>query len=475
MCLSFETLSSEQRRQPEAVFSRRGLTHRQSWAQVLLGAFARLNINQWLLPAAAGVDGRRRHLPAHYPLYTGLIGVQLCSATAITATVLPLVDANGGQKWLVSGNHQVRSAQQLDVATCAHLQTANGATVRLIDARAPPPPDIDAGREGTDFWTLPLAPNDSLAAALAAWSAATEAASFASLRRLANISRQVPVRAHLVEARDKNTPEAPHAVIKAASYPEPYLDLPANLALPLLATRINQKNVEERARAMEIKRSGTGPECRKLPKLDDRSRRVCYLCNRPCGAFLSETIDHVLLACSGLADVRDEFVRDMRALIAATVAHGHIFNAPPPNLDGPHKLTALLMLAKASTAAGLPPRAQPAGAMTRARAATHGAITAYAHDAAVGAATAAWLQKAIASWSSTRRGYYSQSLRGDPRQIDAGAVRLGGQLMVRIARFTIAIHARRRKLLRDRPDFARRERDPNYAAIAAIATAPTPP
>ena len=93
----------------------------------------------------------------------------------------------------------------------------------------------------------------------------------------------------------------------------------------------------------------------------------------------------------------------------------------------------------------------------------------------IGAATAAWFQKAIAAWSSTRRGYYSQSLRGDPRQVDAEAVRLGGQLVTRIARFTIAILARRRKLLRDRPDFARRERDPNYAATAAIATAPMPP
>ena len=340
-----------------------------------------------------------------------------------------------------------------------------GATVRLIDARAAPPPDIDVGREGTDFWTLPLGPNDSLTTALAAWSATTEAASFASLRRLANISRQVPARAHLAEARDKNTPEALHAVVKAASYPEPYLDLPANLALPLLATRINQKNVEERVRAMEIKRSGTGPECRKLPKLDERAQRVCYLCSRPCGAFYSETIDHVLLACSGLADARDEFVRDLRLLIAAITALGHIQNSRPPDLGGPHKLTALLMLAKASTAAGLPPPAPVGAVMTRARAAAHqaahDATTAYIHHAATGADTAAWFQKAIAAWSSTRRGYYSQSLRGDPRQIDAGAVRLGGQLVTRIARFAIAIHARRRKLLRNRPDFARRERDPN--------------
>ena len=283
----------------------------------------------------------------------------------------------------------------------------------------------------------------------------------------------MPAKAHLAEAREKNTPEALHAVVKAASYPEPYLDLPANLALPLLATRINQKNVEERVRAMEIKRSGTGPECRKLPKLDERAQRVCYLCSRPGGAFYSETIDHVLLACSGLADARDDFVRDLRALIAAITAHGHIQNAHPPDLDGPHQLTALLMLAKASTAAGLPPPAPPI--MTRARAAAHNATTAYAHNAVIGAATAAWFQKAIAAWSSTRRGYYSQSLRGDPRQVDAEAVRLGGQLMVRIARFTIAILARRRKLLRDRPDFARRERDPNYAATAAIATAPMPP
>jgi hypothetical protein len=240
-------------------------------------------------------------------------------------------------------------------------------------------------------------------------------------------------------------------------------------------SRINQKNVEERARAMEIKRSGTGPECRKLPKLDERAQRVCYLCSRPGGAFYSETIDHVLLACSGLADARDEFVRDLRALIVAITAHGHIQNAHPPELDGAHKLTALLMLAKASTAAGLPPPAPPAGAVTRTRAAAHVATTAYIHNAVIGAATAAWFQKAIAAWSSTRRGYYSQSLRGDPRQVDAEAVRLGGQLVTRIARFTIAILARRRKLLRDRPDFARRERDPNYAATAAIATAPTPP
>ena len=473
MCLSFETMSYEQRCQPEAVFSRRGLTHRQSWAQVLLSAFARLGINQWLLPPDP--EGRIRHRrPAHYPLHTGLIGVQLCTATTISHTVLPLIDANGDRKWLVSQNNEVKSADQLDDVTRQHLMVA-GATVRLIDARAAAPQDIDAGREGADFWTLPLAANESLMTALAAWSDTTEAASFASLRRLANISRQVPAKAHLAEAREKNTPEALHAVVKAASYPEPYLDLPANLALPLLATRINQKNVEERVRAMEIKRSGTGPECRKLPKLDERAQRVCYLCSRPGGAFYSETIDHVLLACSGLADARDEFVRDLRALIVAITAHGHIQNAHPPDLDGAHKLTALLMLAKASTAAGLPPPAPPAGAMTRTRAAAHVATTAYTHNAVIGAATAAWFQKAIAAWSSTRRGYYSQSLRGDPRQVDAEAVRLGGQLVTRIARFTIAILARRRKLLRDRPDFARRERDPNYAATAAIATAPMPP
>ena len=477
MCLSFETMSSEQRHQPEAVFSRRGLTHRQSWAQVLLSAFCRLNINQWPLPPDQNGIVRHRR-PAHYPLYTGLIGVQLCTATAISDTILPLIEANGDRKWIISRNNQVRSARRIDNTTRAHMQAA-GATVRLIDARAAPPPDIDAGREGTDFWTLPLGPNDSLTTALAAWSATTEAASFASLRRLANISRQVPARAHLAEARDKNTPEALHAVVKAASYPEPYLDLPANLSLPLLATRINQKNVEERVRAMEIKRSGTGPECRKLPKLDERAQRVCYLCSRPCGSFYSETIDHVLLACSGLADARDEFVRDLRVLIATITAHGHIQNSRPPDLGGPHKLTALLMLAKASTAAGLPPPAPAVAIMTRAQTAAHqaahGATTAYSHHAVTGTDTAAWFQKAIAAWSSTRRGYYSQSLRGDPRQIDAEAVRLGGQLVTRIARFTIAIHARRRKLLRDRPDFARRERDPNYAAIAAIATAPTPP
>jgi hypothetical protein len=174
MCLSFETMSSEQRYQPEAVFSRRGLTHRQSWAQVLLSAFVRLNINQWPLPPDQnGIIRHRR--PVHYPLYTGLIGVQLCTATAISDTVLPLIDANGARKWIVSRNNRVLDANDITNTTRVHLQAA-GATVRLIDARATPPQDIDAGREGTDFWTLPLGPNDSLTTALAAWSATTEAA-----------------------------------------------------------------------------------------------------------------------------------------------------------------------------------------------------------------------------------------------------------------------------------------------------------
>jgi len=463
MCLSFETMSSAQRNQPEAVFSRRGLTHRQSWAQVLLAAFARLDVNRGLVPAFnAGA-------PAHYPLRTGLIGVQLCTATGISETFLPLTN----RRWLACSHHRVMPPQDLDNVTRAHLLRSNQATVRFIDARATLPGGIDAGREGSEFWTLALAPNESLTTALSTWSETTQAVSFASLRRLANISRQKVVTKHLKAARDENTPEAPHAVIKAASYPEPYLDLPANLALPLLATRINQKNVEERARAMEIKRSGTGLECRRLPKLDDRSQRVCYLCSMPCGALYSETLDHVLLACSGLAEVRDEFARDLRTLIASITAHGHV-DMPPPNLDGPSKLTALLMLTKASTAAGLPPK-EPQGVTTRAQAAARAAVTAYHHNEPVGQATAAWFQLAISSWSSTRRGYYSQSLRGDPRHIDAEAVRLGGELVFRIARFNIDIHARRRKLLRDRPDFARRERDPNYAAIAAIAPAPTPP
>jgi hypothetical protein len=434
LCLSLSTLTADQRRRPDKHWSSRRCMHKQSFAQTALAAAARFGMDV----SAAGV----------LALNPGLVDVQAESGGAI-----------------------------IDVADEA-VVLPHGARLRLVVAGARPP--VAHARDGVNCWYLP--PGTSVATALRVWSPQRKAATKAALKERGNRHRQVAVREWLTQQMADKTALKLYARIKSASYLEVYAHLPCWLARRVMQMRMDTGPYEGCFRRRGHRARGARP---KLARLDPDAR-ACYLCGPILGVpgcWHPEHLHHTLLSCDALADVRDKFRTELRAVIADA---GDVAALPPPPDVADD--TSLLICALLCT--GLSPlvvqerpvpRVLPPDATAtertaeRVRAAGSAGIEL---DSAAATRASLWTGSVLATWSQSMRGHWARG--ADEPSPALPQPSLGRRLAECAARFLQRVVGRRRTLLRGRDDFLRRERDPDppvalAAALPAVVPLPLPP
>jgi hypothetical protein len=304
LCLSFSSLTSSHRTRPAAHLSSKEHVHRQIWAQHILAAAQRLNID----------------------------------VSSICRFTNPFVEVHfcaDGRTWRALRGPALLLGHPLRLE-------ANHPACRLrIAVSRPGRSGSDAADfvEGVDCWSLPA--NTRLDQATACWTDQLKNATFVSLRNLGNASRQQPVIRRLgVEAG--TTPLQTgrlqigelrrYARLKTSSFLEPHLHLPMSLSLPILLARIDASKNEGAVRRRPFTRTKllqdpagqtqvqTSHTMKSLPRLNAEFERACYLC--PCidecdGVYWPETIEHMLLTCAFYMEIRQSLVKSLAEFAAA--------------------------------------------------------------------------------------------------------------------------------------------------------------
>ena len=429
MCLSFQSMSSRQRTNPEGSFANLGSTHFQPWSQHVLAAAKRFRLD-------VPVNGFRYSDVC--ALRLGLLGVVVVEPDGRTHHVATVTDQHGRAQSIIDEQLAAPAA----VTALAARVSAESLRLCVYDVRSP-----------RQTWNLPA--NTSFADALA-WSPTVCTASHEILSRLgADCASQFSL-----GERDGVTghQQLQYFAIKSGLRPEAYLNLAPRFSYPLFRTRIDDQPNEANVR----RRPHQPPNSRvAYRRVEPRELRACYCCgciDGVAGVYPCESLDHVLLVCPSYDALRTACRAELASLVADVHAAGIVDGIAPPDV---HNLTAFAMLLRGATSVTAPitvpvPLPPTSAQMKR-------AAPVYTHDAQIAARTSNWLN-AVARQARRRfAGAYQRFIleRGHADDhVDEQKSVLCQRLLECIALYSARVFSRRRALLRRDAAFATRARDP---------------
>ena len=430
MCLSMESLSHAQVTHPDTTDIRTDRVHRQSWAQLLLAAAGRNDIPQ------ADV----------LHLRPGLVKVQY------------------------------RDAPDDDWTTLVHPDDQPGIAGGLNDGgewRAVRSDAINFGekRHQKDWTWWPIPSYVDYRQFFRQWKAdgPLQLATYATLQQRGNRQRHVAVEEFLQKCRDNRpgfTMLRRYAAISADAFTQAYWHLPdVRAARRLLQVRLDVGPYDGHMRRRDqVERQGRVKQ-RRLPRLEENIR-ACYLCDQVDSTvphvYWPETQEHMLVKCTGMHELRERartllkemaFRQDTLAVVVAA-------SAVTPDFDDD---TTLLMVLRLATSAygpvlrSIPPHSSAVGSDVGARA-RRSRDDPMQLDMDRARATTQWVRVLMMDWMACVRDRHQH-----PTQSPGYCVAYLAALHVQ------NVCSTRRRLLRKRPDFHERARDP-----APVLGAPAP-
>ena len=434
MCASFESLSDEQRRNPEKADSRKGRLHHQPWAQQVLAAAKRFKLDATI--GGAAFDNRFSDVGL---LRLGLVGVAVTERDGSRTYLVTEEFTPGG---LIDRRIDGVTTDTAGLAALAVRADAEKLRLGLVDLRA-----------RHNRWQLPE--GTKFADALV-WSPTLRNAAHAILKRIGN------VRAQQVALDEQGATtghqQQQYAAVKRGVYFESYLNLPPRLATALFRTRSDSQPTEDHVRRKPHRPRKSQKE---LPRLDDRLARACYHCDciqGAAGVYPCETLLHVLLACPAYADRRATFRTELAQLVAEVHDSGAADGIAMPDVFND---TVFAMLVRGATSCTSPVTAQMALRNVTAERAR--AAPVYDHDARTAERTVSWLRAVSKTAKRHFEGAYQRFILRDGDDVgpdDEQRFLLCSRLLERIAAFSAHIFSRRHVLLRTNAAFADRSRDP---------------
>ena len=434
MCASFESLSDEQRRNPEKADSRKGRLHHQPWAQQVLAAAKRFKLDATI--GGAAFDNRFSDVGL---LRLGLVGVAVTERDGSRTYLVTEEFTPGG---LIDRRIDSVTTDTAGLAALAVRADAEKLRLGLVDLRA-----------RHIRWQLPE--GTKFADALV-WSPTLHDAAHAILKRIGN------VRAQQVALDEQGATtghqQQQYAAVKRGVYFESYLNLPPRLATALFRTRSDSQPTEDHVRRKPHRPRKSQKE---LPRLDDRLARACYHCDciqGAAGVYPCETLLHVLLACPAYADRRATFRTELAQLVAEVHDSGAADGIAMPDVFND---TVFAMLVRGATSCTSPVTAQMALRNVTAERAR--AAPVYDHDARTAERTVSWLRAVSKTAKRHFEGAYQRFILRDGDDVgpdDEQRFLLCSRLLERIAAFSAHIFSRRHVLLRTNAAFADRSRDP---------------
>ena len=463
LCLSFMSLSADAKANPESACADKGKTHRQPWAQHILAAAHRLQIDQSTIQQ----------------LTNPLIEIHYCNQTGEwRALRAPDLSAAGPAEAFLARFDAQQPGRRYRIAV------AEPGRVGI---------SVDGYSVGINCWPLP--PQTAFAN-LTLWSDALRNATFTALRDRGNCARQLKVgerlraEAALVEVDpDGNQRQTSglrrFALLKSASFIEPYLHLPMALARRILQARAdaapNEGSVRRRPFKFQIpaqRAQGqvqSGHTLKLLPRLLE-FERACYLC--PCidgapGVYWPETIEHMLLICPFYSKIRKSLVLSLSEFAADQATMSVTGSVDTPDFTSTTTLFAALFLCTNFPDQPLlhqhripPPPSAHDGVHTRSASAIN---TQHQHahadarrrgpqieiDVDVARLAAAWISSLLQDWAVKHRDCRSP----DPTEAP------GSRLAELIAKYHQQVISLRRVALQNNLDFIKRSRDPPLVAL----------
>ena len=486
MCLSVESMTHAQRQYPTSADNSVNRLHRQTWAQQLCAALERFQ-----LPPLNSSDMR------HHLLLLQSVNDQTGGDRHFSNAGLVVHPQN-----LAVGDR----ADQIAVLN-DHFR---GRPLRwvLADAIAD---DLTCDTEDYNWWRLP--DGIDYQHAFYTWSPCMRQACFAALKRKGNARRQTLVETTLQSAIVSTRPGDParqasrnrrYAMLKKASYQEPYWHLPnIEAARRTLWARLDIAQTRD-----VVLRSGRGHTVAGDKRQPDRALRPCYCCpaiNGVDGVYHPETIDHVLLYCPAYDADRRRLRVAIKELAQDEATHRVEADERigPPDLGDPARplgssgtvATTWLIIMKLCTGLNAVQRtaatAVPSldtssttsnvgrGPTTRSNAAVQArelrAQDELAIDRSTADHTARWVAALSSDWLLYQRPAYSwpgagkhpksrEKEQGPDGEEISPSSRPGFRLVTLVTAFTSNVFSKRRKLLRTSVDFQRRVRDAEASA-----------
>jgi len=339
------------------------------------------------------------------------------------------------------------------------------------------------------------------ATAFARWSPTLKQACFESLKRRGNHARQIKVQAFLIEQvqEDKHALRR-WATMRSGSYRHPYwysTDLVASRRLIrlLLGRGPHEECVRQRPYSvLAPPRQGSdhdplNPPRVLLPRLEDRTQRVCYCCgsDNDANGWVPETLEHMLSACSHPLFVaqRHQLQTDLTLLVHANDTRAVVQQAEVPLADripditNPSTLMTIFMMSVAlgpepvlrpmplgSSSGGSSTSSTAAAAGTSTSASTTSSTSASALDRQRASTTTRWVSALLSHY--TRHVRDSRLKVADPDQLP------GGRLVTLVCKWAMDLFSIHRRAIRDNAEYQQRLRDPAplLAARAAPKTSP---
>ena len=420
MCLSMESVLASQAAHPETTDASAGRVHRQPWAQSLFAAAQRFGIP---------LDDVRRLRP-------GLVVLQRRDAPV--------------QPWI-----------SVDHPDDRPLGDAAGPGLavewRAVCADMTDLPE-DRHQKGFTWWPVPT---DVLRARFFhRWQkdGPLQLATYASLQRRGNRHRHQAVDEFLQKCRDNRpgfTMLRRYAAITTDAFGQAYWHLPeTDVAKRMTQLRFDLGPYEGHVRRRDQPEREGRMKQRRLPRLEE-PRRACYLCGlvdpEIPDVYWAETQEHMLTACAGLARPREVargWLKDL-AYGPAFLRVAHSASVAIPDFDSDTTLLMVLRLATA-TCSPLLHRALVVGdALDKGARAMQQRDGLPQFDVDNARCATRWVRALMDDWMAGAR---------DPRQDVSKAP--GYLLACWAAGHAQIVCSIRRRLLRRRADFHRRDRDP---------------
>jgi hypothetical protein len=448
MCLSFHSLSKNQRENPLSADASIDRMHRQPWSQQVVAAAIQFKLTP----------------PRPDRLWTDLL----------------LVHVEGDK--LYSNPDTISMSDRSRLSQFSDIAMARKCRLRLIDPETNVAGDFI---EGKNCWTV--SPSTRFENIFHDWSTELREATFTVLRKLANRYRQGIVSDYIRLQYTKDGGLRRWAKLVSGSFEQPYWRLPnVYLARRLLRARLDMMDNEDvrRRRPSSLQ---DGKDTR-LPRLG-REFRACYLCHCIDGVddiFWPETIEHALIFCPAYSKEREMIRTRLTSIFsspaAAVVAQGVGLTGAPPSFseigDGVGNTSFLFALLLCT---GVGPIQAPIlqQLQTLHQHGTRRAVAIENHQRrpeVVASAKRCEQQfplnlpaaRLVASWTAALTRNWVNLLR-DNGACDVASQTPGYMLVDTVSHFVDDLFAQRRRLLRVDCDYLTRARDPASFVLAGAA------